>query len=148
MVRISPLDCSRRMPTLTHKDTPLQITTPFGADGVLTRFKPACSSGSLDRNFNVMVFNDKLGNEQDAIHPERNLSLNSEGDKMIRGGKHKGKRVAVCNVMTLGKLVPGGGIGGGDFGEGDPLPQPAPTGVLGLNAVATYGDNFQMAFPL
>jgi len=67
---------------------------------------------------------------------------------MIHGGRHKGERVGVANLLTVGKLIPGGGSGGGDFNEGNPMPSPPPTGVMGLNSVVTFGENLQVACPL
>ena len=68
-------------------------------------------------------------------------------DKMIHAGRHKGERVAIGNLLTVGKLIPGGGSGGG-YEEGNPLPTPPPTGIIGLNSVVTYGENLQAAFPI
>lgn len=114
----------------------------------LAGFKSASFGGTKRKNFNGIVFNDKSGKEHVAIHSEGNLSLNSEADKMIHSGKHKGERVAVANAFTVGKLIPGGGSGGGDFDEGNPMPEPTPTGVFGMNCAVTYGDNMQMACPV
>lgn len=111
-------------------------------------FKSASVRGKAHKNFNGIVFNDEKGHEHLSIHSERNLSLNSEQDKMIHSGRHKGERVALANVFTVGKLIPGGGSGGGEFSEGDPWPHPAPQGAVGMNSVVTYGDNFQVACPL
>ncbi len=43
--------------------------------------------------------------------------------------------------------IVGGGSGGG-FDEGNPVPDPPPTGITGLNSVVTYGDQFQAAGPV
>jgi type VI secretion system secreted protein VgrG len=114
----------------------------------LAGLKSASVQGTANRNYNGIVFNDQKGQEHLAIHSERNLTFNSENDKMIHGGRHKGERVGVANVTTVGKLIPGGGSGGGGFDEGNPLPEPRPTGVLGLNSVVTYGQNLQVACPV
>jgi type VI secretion system secreted protein VgrG len=111
-------------------------------------FKSASVHGKAHKNFNGIVFNDEKGHEHLSMHSERNLSLNSEYDKMIHSGRHKGERVGIANLLTIGKLFPGGGSGGGEFSEGDPWPHPAPQGAVGMNTVVTYGDNFQVACPL
>jgi type VI secretion system secreted protein VgrG len=113
----------------------------------LAGIKSASVRGRAHQNFNGIVFNDQKGHEHLAIHSERNLTLNSEADKMIQSGRHKGERVAVANVLTVGKLIPSGGGSGGGFDEGNPMPNPPPTGVVGLNAVFTFGDAFQAACP-
>jgi type VI secretion system secreted protein VgrG len=114
----------------------------------LAGFKSASVRGTAKHNYNGFVFNDEKGHEHLSIHSENNLSLNSETDKMIHAGRHKGERVGVANLLTVGKFVPGGGGSGGGFDEGDPMPNPAPTGVVGMNSVFTFGDNFQAACPL
>jgi type VI secretion system secreted protein VgrG len=111
-------------------------------------FKSASVRGKAHKNFNGIVFNDHKGHEHLSIHSERNLTLNSEQDKMIHAGRHKGERVSVANVLTVGSLIPGGGSGGGGFDEGNPIPEPAPTGIFGLSSVVTFGDNIQAACPL
>ncbi len=140
-------------------DRPLIVGSVYNAENMpwfalpinkqLSGFKSESVGGKAYKNFNGIVFNDRTGKEHLAIHSERNLSLNSKGDKMIHGGSHKGERVGVAHVLTVGKLLPGGGSGGGgDFNEGNPLPAPPPTGIMGLNSVVTFGDNFQLAGPL
>jgi hypothetical protein len=139
-------------------DQPLIIGSAYNAQNMpwfglpankqLGGFKSASERGTIRKNFNGLVFNDEKGQEHLSIHSERNLSLNSESDKMIHAGRHKGERVAIANVLTIGKLIPGGGSGGGEFSEGDPWPHPAPQGAVGMNSVVTYGDNFQVACPL
>jgi type VI secretion system secreted protein VgrG len=118
------------------------------ANKELGGFKSASVRGRAHKNFNGLVFNDEKGHEHLSLHSERNLSLNSEYDKMIHSGRHKGERVALANMLTIGKLFPGGGSGGGEFSEGDPWPHPAPQGAVGINTVVTYGDNFQVACPV
>ncbi len=70
--------------------------------------RSASSSGSAHQHFNSVVFNDEKGSEHLSIHSERNLSLNSECDKMIRAGRHKGERVPNSSILAVGSL-PGAG---------------------------------------
>ena len=35
------------------------------------------------------------------------MSFNSEFDKMVHAGRHKGERVSVANVLTVGNLPEG-----------------------------------------
>jgi type VI secretion system secreted protein VgrG len=116
----------------------------------LAGFKSASVQGTARRNYNGIVFNDQKGVEHLSIHSEHNLSLNSENDKMIHAGRHKGERVAVASTLTVGKLIPSTGGSGGGFGfdQGNPIPSPPPTGIIGLNSVFTLGDNLQAACPL
>jgi type VI secretion system secreted protein VgrG len=114
---------------------------------MLAGIKSASVRGTAHKNYNAIVFNDEHGAEHLSLHSERNLSLNSEFDKMINAGRHKGERVAVANVFTVGKLIPGGGSGGG-FDEGNPVPNPPPVGLLGLNSAVTFGENLQAACPI
>jgi type VI secretion system secreted protein VgrG len=139
-------------------DQPLIVGSVYNAENMpwfslpinksLAGFKSESIGGTPSQNYNGIVFNDREGVEHVAIHSQRNLALNSEGDKMMHAGVHKGERVAVGNILTVGKLIPGGGSGGGDFDEGNPMPDPAPTGIFGLNSVVTYGENLQVACPL
>jgi type VI secretion system secreted protein VgrG len=110
--------------------------------------KSASVDGKARQNFNGVVFNDEKGHEHLSIHSEHNLSLNSETDKMIHSGRHKGERVGVASMLTVGKFIPVTGGSGGGFDEGNPVPDPPPTGVTGLNSVVTYGDQFQAAGPV
>jgi len=100
------------------------------------------------QNFNAVVFNDKKGVEHVSIHSEHNLSLNSEDDKMIHAGRHKGERVGVANVLTVGKIIPATGGSGGGFDGGNTLSAPPPQGIIGMNSMVTYGDQFQCASPV
>ncbi len=140
-------------------DQPIIVGSVYNAENMpwfllpinrkLAGFKSETVQGSANKNYNGIIFNDQQGQEHLAIHSERNLTFNSENDKMIHGGRHKGERVGVANVTTVGKLIPdGGGSGGGGFDEGNPLPEPRPTGVLGLNSVVTYGQNLQAVCPI
>ena len=139
-------------------DQPLIIGSVYNAENMpwfplpvnkqLAGFKSSSVRGSAQKNFNGVVFNDKKGTEHLSIHSERNLSLNSEFDKMIHAGRHKGERVGIANMLTIGNLIPGGGSGGGNFDEGNPMPEPPPTGIVGMNSVMTYGANMQAACPL
>ena len=140
-------------------DQPMVVGSVYNAENMpwfklpvnsqLSGIKSASVRGSAQQNFNAIVFNDDKGHEHLAIHSERNLSLNSESDKMVNSGRSKGEHVAVANVLTVGKFIPGGGGSGGDsYEEGNPMPSPPPTGVVGLNAVFTYGDSLQASCPL
>jgi hypothetical protein len=140
-------------------DQPLIVGSVYNAENMpwfnlpinrkLAGFKSASVQGAANKNYNGIVFNDQKGQEHLAFHSERNLTFNSENDKMFHGGRHKGERVGVANVVTVGKFIPGGGSGGGGgFDEGNPLPEPRPAGILGLNSVVTYGENLQAACPI
>jgi hypothetical protein len=144
-------------------DQPLIIGSVYNADNMpgfalptnkmLGGFKSASFSGNAGQNYNGVVFNDQQGSEHLALHSERNLSLNSENNKMIHSGNNKGERVAVSNILTVGKLLPaGGGSGGGDDGVpwgvgdyhvGNNIAPPSPTGLLGLQAQTVFGMNEQ-----
>ena len=135
-------------------DQPIIIGSVYNAENMpwftlpvnkqLGGFKSASVSGTPQKNYNGIVFNDEKGHEHLSIHSEHNMSLNTEFDKMFHAGRHKGERVGVANMLTVGKLVPfGGGSGGGSFNAGDTIPEPVPIGTLGLNSVVTYGENFQ-----
>jgi type VI secretion system VgrG family protein len=110
--------------------------------------KSASVKGTAHQNFNAIVFNDVKGKEHLSIHSEHNLSLNSEKDKMIHAGASKGERVGVANVLTVGKIIPVTGGSGGGFDGGNTLSAPAPMGIIGMNALVTYGDQFQFANPV
>ena len=138
-------------------DQPLIIGSVYNAENMpwfalpksknLAGFKSASFSGTPGENYNGIVFNDQQGREHLALHSENNLSLNSERDKMIHSGSSKGERVAAFNVLTVGKLLPSGGSGGG-WEEGNPWQLPTPTGLLGVNAQTILGINQQNVFPL
>jgi type VI secretion system secreted protein VgrG len=135
-------------------DQPLIIGSVYNAENMpwftlplnkqLGGFKSASVRGTARQNYNGIVFNDEKGYEHLSIHSEHNMSLNTEFDKMFHAGRHKGERVGVASVFTVGKLAPfGAGSGGGSFNAGDTIPEPPPIGTLGLNSVVTYGENFQ-----
>ena len=156
-------------------DQPLIIGSVYNAENMpwfalpdnknLAGFKSATFSGTAGKNYNGIVFNDQQGREHLALHSENNLSLNSERDKMIHSGANKGERVAVANILTVGKLLPSGGSGGGDdvdnvnenvgdysepenWGKGNAIAYPAPTGLGGVNAQTVFGVNQQTIFGL
>jgi hypothetical protein len=140
-------------------DQPLIIGSVYNADNMpwytlpinkqLGGIKSESVRGTAKKNYNAIVFNDEKGKEHISIHSEHNLSLNSEFDKMIHAGRHKGERVALANVLTVGKIVPlGGGSGGGGMDQGNAMQPPAPAGLLGLDATFTYGASLQAACPL
>lgn len=139
-------------------DQPLIVGSVYNAENMpwfalpvskqLGGFKSASHSGTATENYNGIVFNDNKGQEHLSIHSEHNLSLNSEADKMIHTGRHKGERVGVASVFTVGKFIPLGGGSGGGFDDGNPVPEPAPTGITGMNSVVTFGDQFQAAGPV
>jgi uncharacterized Zn-binding protein involved in type VI secretion len=141
-----------------NPDQPLIIGSVYNSENMpwfslpvnkqLAGIKSASERGTAHKNYNGIVFNDEKGKEHLSIHSEHNLSLNSENDKMIHAGRHKGERVAIASALTVGKLIPGGGSGGGQFDEGDAWPHPQPQGIVGINSVVTYGDNLQVACPL
>ena len=105
--------------------------------------KSASVRGTAKKNYNGIVFNDAKGVEHLSIHSEHNLSLNSEKNKMIHAGASKGERVGVANVLTVGKIIPATGGSGGGFDGGNTMGTPPPSGIMGLNSVFTYGDQFQ-----
>jgi type VI secretion system secreted protein VgrG len=141
-------------------DQPLIIGSVYNAQNMpwfglpankeLAGFKSASVRGTASKNYNGMVFNDHKGHEHLAIHSEHNLSLNSEDDKMIHSGRSKGERVALANILTTGKLFPSGGSGGGTYtyNEGNPMPEPPPQRILGMNSVVVFGNNMQAALGL
>jgi len=138
-------------------DQPLIVGSVYNAENMpwftlpankeLGGFKSASLHGTVHKNYNGIVFNDRQGHEHLSIHSERNLSLNSEYDKMIHSGRHKGERVGVANVFTVGNLIPGGGSGGG-FDAGNTMPEPPAVGILGINSQFVYGENLQVACPM
>jgi type VI secretion system secreted protein VgrG len=134
-------------------DQPLIIGSVYNAENMpwfslpshkqLSGFKSASVRGVANQNYNGIVFDDENGHEHLSIHSERNMSFNSEYDKMIHAGRHKGERVSSASVFTVGRLS-GGGSGGG-FDAGDTMPEPPPIGVAGLNSVMVFGENLQVA---
>jgi type VI secretion system secreted protein VgrG len=140
-------------------DKPLIVGSVYNHDNMpwymlpknkqLGGIKSASESGTAHQNYNGIVFNDEKGKEHLSIHSEHNLSLNSEKNKMIHSGASKGERVGVASMLTVGKIVPvTGGSGGAGFDEGNPVPDPPPAGITGLNSTVTYGDQFQLANPV
>lgn len=122
---------------------------PLPSQNNLCGIKSMSHRGKSSENFNGVIFNDKKDHEHLALHSEHNMSFNSEYDKMIHAGRHKGERVSGASVFTVGGLPFGGGSGGGGhFDAGDPMPHPKPLAVLGLNSQWTYGENLQVAFGL
>jgi hypothetical protein len=138
-------------------DQPLIVGSVYNAENLpwfglpmnkqLAGFKSASERGAAHKNYNGIVFSDLKGSEHLAIHSEHNLSLNSECDKMIHSGRHKGERVGMASMFTVGKLIPGGGSGGAQFDEGNPWPHPQPQGIVGINSVVVFGENLQAACP-
>jgi type VI secretion system VgrG family protein len=155
-------------------DRPLIIGSVYNAENMpwyslpakkqLAGFKSASVHGKAHEHFNGIVFDDAKGHEQLEIHSERHMSFNAEFDKVFHGGRHKGERVAVANVFTVGKLIPGGGgsgggpryrftslgtLGGGGSGGspivGKDMAVPKAQGLLGLNAQTVFGENIQTA---
>ncbi len=140
-------------------DQPLIVGSVYNHDNMpwynlpinkeLGGIKSASEHGTSLQHFNAVVFCDEKGKEHLAIHSERNLTMNAEHDKQIHGGRHKGERVGVANMLTTGKIIPaGGGSGGANFNAGNPVQNPAPVGFLGLNSQVTYGVNQQVACPI
>jgi type VI secretion system secreted protein VgrG len=146
-------------------DQPLIIGSVYNAENMppfalpkkkkLSGIKSASYQGNPSKNFSGIVINDNQGHEHLAIHSERHLSFNSEFDKVFHGGRHKGERVAVSNVFTVGHFPGGGGSGGGPNqilagggsggAVGAPLGTPKAQGLLGLNSTMVYGENVQTA---
>lgn len=139
-------------------DQPLIVGSVYNAENMpwftlpnnkhLGGVKSASFSGTATKHYNGLVFNDNKGQEHLSIHSEHNLSLNSEFSKMVHAGRHKGERVGVASMLTVGKFIPSGGGSGGGFDSGNPVPEPPPTGITGLNSVVTFGDQFQAAGPV
>ncbi len=135
-------------------DQPMIIGSVYNADNMpwfklpinkqLAGFKSASERGTANQNYNGLIFNDIKGKEHLSIHSEHNLSLNSEKSKMLHAGAHKGERVGVANILTVGKIVPQTGGSGGGFDAGNALNSPPPSGIVGMNAMVTYGDQFQL----
>jgi hypothetical protein len=135
-------------------DQPLITGSVYNADNMpwfhlpinkkLGGFKSASVSGTAQQNYNGIVFNDEKGKEHLSIHSEHNLSLNSEKNKMIHAGASKGERVGVANVLTVGKIIPVTGGSGGGFDGGNTMNNPPPSGIIGMNSLVTYGDEFQL----
>jgi type VI secretion system secreted protein VgrG len=143
-------------------DQPLIIGSVYNAENmppyelpakkVLTGLKSASHKGIPSKNFNGIVLNDEKGHEHLALHSEHNMSFNSEYDKMIHAGRHKGERVAGASIMTVGNIPMGGGSGGGNgsgMNAGNTVPVPSPINDFpGLNAVMVIGENMQACIGL
>jgi type VI secretion system secreted protein VgrG len=135
-------------------DQPLITGSVYNADNMpwfklpinkqLAGIKSASEHGSAKHNYNGVIFNDIKGKEHLSIHSENNLSLNSEKSKMLHAGAHKGERVGVANILTVGKIIPQTGGSGGGFDSGNAMNSPPPTGITGMNAMVTFGDQFQL----
>ncbi len=112
----------------------------------LAGVKSASVKGTSHQNFNASPGRqrDAKGKEHLAIHSENNLSLQSETNKMIHAGASKGERVGIANLLTVGKIIPVTGGSGGGFEGGSTINTPPPSGILGMNSVVTYGDQFQL----
>jgi type VI secretion system secreted protein VgrG len=95
-------------------DRPLVVGSVYNAENLppyqlpagahLGGIRSASVRGGSRPNFNSVVFNDTKGGEHLAIHSEHNLSLNSEYDRMIHSGRHKGERVANSSMLAIGCL--------------------------------------------
>jgi type VI secretion system secreted protein VgrG len=139
-------------------DKPLIVGSVYNHDNMpwfklpknkqLAGFKSASVSGTANHNYNGIVFNDEKGMEHLSIHSEHNLSLNSEKDKMIHAGASKGERVGVASIFTVGKIIPVTGGSGGGYDGGNTLNDPPPLGIIGMNSMVTFGDQFQFANPV
>lgn len=139
-------------------DQPLIVGSVYNHDNMpwfklpknkkLAGFKSASVTGTAHQNYNGIVFNDVKGKEHLSIHSENNLSLNSEKSKMLHAGAHKGERVGIANILTVGKIVPATGGSGGGWDGGNTMNDPPPSGIIGMNAMVTYGDAFQCAGPV
>jgi hypothetical protein len=135
-------------------DKPLIVGSVYNHDNMpwfklpinkqLGGIKSASLKGTSHQNFNAIVFNDEKGKEHVAIHSENNLGMNSEKNKMIHAGASKGERVGIANILTVGKVIPVTGGSGGGFEGGSTMNTPPPSGILGMNSVVTYGDEFQL----
>jgi type VI secretion system secreted protein VgrG len=135
-------------------DQPLITGSVYNADNMpwfklpinkqLAGIKSASEHGTAKHNYNGVIFNDIKGKEHLSIHSENNLSLNSEKSKMLHAGAHKGERVGVANILTVGKIVPQTGGSGGGFDAGNAMNSPPPSGISGMNAMITFGDQFQL----
>jgi type VI secretion system secreted protein VgrG len=136
-------------------DRPLIIGSAYNADNMppfglpkaslFSGFKSSTTRGTVNENFNGILFVDVQGHEHLAIHSERHMVLTSELDKLSHAGRHKTERVSSASMFTVGALPGGGGSGGGPK---ELWPQPEPIAVAGLNSVMVYGENLQVAMPL
>jgi phage baseplate assembly protein gpV len=144
-------------------DQPLIVGSVYNAENmppyelpkkkVFAGLKSATHKGIPSRDFNGIIFNDQTGHEHLSLHSEHNMSFNSEYDKMIHAGRHKGERVAGASIMTVGNIPLGGGSGGGDDGgggssgdmnAGNTMNPPSPISESpGLNALMVVGENMQ-----
>ncbi len=136
----------------------------------LAGFKSASVRGFANQHFNGLVFMDGKGSEHLAIHSQRTMTFNSELDKSFHSGRNKHEAVSTFCTHTVGSLPGGGGSGGGPdvAGTGGSLPGGGgsgggideqkdiatfqgnakwhpfgfvqPTGTLGLQVAAVYGE--------
>src|SRR5262249_23052571 len=105
-------------------DQPLIVGSVYNAENmppyqlpkkkVFAGLRSATHKGIPSKDFNGIIFNDQTGQEHLSLHSEHNMSFNSEYDKMIHAGRHKGERVASASIMTVGNIPLGGGSGGGE----------------------------------
>jgi type VI secretion system secreted protein VgrG len=154
-------------------DQPLIVGSVYNADNMppfelprgnkLAGWKSASYRGRPSQHFNGILMCDEKGHEHIAIHSERHMRFNTEFDKVFHGGRHKGERVAVANVFTVGHFPTEGGSGGGPGSRsiapltlpgggsggngkiGKHLGMPKAQGLLGLNATMVFGGNVQTA---
>jgi len=140
-------------------DQPLIVGSVYNADNMppyqlpaknhLGGIRSASVRGSAHENYNGIVFNDEKGAEHLALHSERNMSLDSEFDKMFHA-RNKGERIAGSSVHTVGILPggsgsgdSGGGSGGGDdesYSTGHTMPAKDEPAALGIKSDTVYGS--------
>jgi type VI secretion system secreted protein VgrG len=77
---------------------------PLPQQNMVSGVKSSSVRGDAHEHFNAIIFDDEKGREHLAIHSERNMSFNTEFDKIFRAGRHKGERVAVASVFTVGHM--------------------------------------------
>jgi len=159
-------------------DQPLIVGSVYNAENmppyqlpkkkVFAGLKSATHKGIPSKDFNGIIFNDQTGHEHLSLHSEHNMSFNSEYDKMIHAGRHKGERVAGASIMTVGNIPLGGGSGGGPLpgvpagpgapaappgsgggnGGATPAPTPAPTPGNGSGSDMNAGNTMPVPSPI